>query len=200
VPRSDPQAPTATVLRELLLHAPEDGITLGWLMGSLGDRPFGIVLLLLGFLACLSAASAIGGIIIALLACQMILARHGPVFPRFLAGRTIQKQRLASMLTRADPVLRYLERFIRPRWQTPFEMTKRVVDGVILLVGTLLFAPIPLSNVPPALVIILLSFAYLEEDGAVLCIAFAAALVVLMTAAGTIWQAISAAGWAGGLL
>jgi hypothetical protein len=66
------------------------------------------------------------------------------------------------MLNRAVPVLRYLERFIRPRSQTPFEMTKRVVGGAILLVGTLLFAPIPSSNVPPALVIILLSFAYLE--------------------------------------
>jgi hypothetical protein len=65
-------------------------------------------------------------------------------------------------LNRAVPVLRYLERFIRPRWQTPFEMTKRVVGGAIVLVGTLLFAPIPLSNVPPALVILLLSFAYLE--------------------------------------
>jgi hypothetical protein len=196
----DPQAPTSTVLRELLLHAPEDRIALGWLMGSLGDRSFGIVLLLLGLLACLPAASAIVGIIIALLACQMILARRGPVFPRFLAGRTFQKQRLASMLNRAVPVLRYLERFIRPRWQTPFEMTKRVVGGAILLVGTLLFAPIPLSNAPPALVIILLSFAYLEEDGVLLCIAFAAALVLLMIAAGAIWQAMSAAGWVGVVL
>jgi hypothetical protein len=146
VPRSDPQAPTSTVLRELLLHAPEDRITLGWLMGSLGDRSFGIVLLLLGLLACLPAASAIVGIIIALLACQMILARREPVFPRLLAGRTFEKQRLASMLNRAVPVLRYLERFIRPRWQTPFEMTKRVVAGAILLVGSL---PAPLF--PPCI-------------------------------------------------
>jgi hypothetical protein len=77
----DPQAPTSTVLRELLLHAPEDRITLGWLMGSLGDRSFGIVLLLLGLLACLPAASAIVGIIIALLACQMILLDAGPCSP-----------------------------------------------------------------------------------------------------------------------
>lgn len=117
---------------------------------------------------------------IALLAAQMILARRGPVFPRFIAGRTFQKQRLASMLNSAVPVLRYLERFIRPRWQTPFEMTKRVDGGAIPLVGTLLFAPVPLSNVPPALVIILLAFAYLEEDGVLLCITLAAALVLLM--------------------
>ena len=76
-------------------------------------------------------------------------------------------------------------------------MTKRVVGGAILLVD---FVPLPLSNVPPALVIILLSFAYLEEDGVLLRIALAAALVVLMIAAGTTWQAISAAGWVGGVL
>jgi hypothetical protein len=177
VPRSDSLAPTSTILQELLLHATEDRITLGWRMGSLGDRSFGIVLLQLGLLASLPVASAIVGIMIALLACQMILARRGPVFPRFIAGRTFQKRRLASMLNWAVPVLRYLERFIRPRWQTPFEMTKRVVGGAIPLVGTLLFAPVPLSNVPPALVIILLAFAYLEEDGVLLCIALAASLV-----------------------
>jgi hypothetical protein len=199
VPRSDPQVPTSTILRELLLHAPEDRITLGWLMGSLGDRSFGIALLLLGLLASLPVASPIVGIMIALLACQMILARRGPVFLRFIAGRTFQKQRLASMLNWAVPVLRYLERFIRPRWQTPFEMTKRVVGGAILLVGTLLFAPVPLSN-PPALVIILLAFAYLEEDGVLLCVTLAAALVLLMIAAGGVWQAMNAAGWAGELL
>jgi hypothetical protein len=137
---------------------------------------------------------------IALLAAQMILARRGPVFPRFIAGRTFQKQRLASMLNSAVPVLRYLERFIRPRWQTPFEMTKRVVGGAIPLVGTLLFAPVPLSNVPPALVIILLAFAYLEEDGVLLCITLAAALVLLIIAAGAVWQAMNAAGWVGELL
>jgi hypothetical protein len=84
------------------------------------------------------------------------------VIRRFVAGRTFRKQRLTSMLKWAVPVLPYLERLIRPHWQTPFEMTKRVLGGAIRLVDTLLFAPIPLSSVPPAVVIILLSFAYLE--------------------------------------
>jgi hypothetical protein len=79
-------------------------------------------------------------------------------------------------------------------------MTKRVVGGAILLVGTLLFAPIPLSNVPPALVIILLAFASLEEDGVLLCIALTAAVLLLIIAAGAIWQAMGVAGWAGAVL
>jgi Exopolysaccharide synthesis, ExoD len=101
------------------------------------------------------------------------------------------------MLNRAVPVLRYLERFIRPRWQTPFETTKRVVGGANLLVGTLLFAPIPLSNVPPALVIILLSFAYLEAYHSALPSPPHSSCQIT---GGAIWQAMGAAGWAGGLL
>jgi hypothetical protein len=169
-------------------------------MDSLGDRSFGIVLLLLGLLAMLPGVSMVAGVLIAVPACQMILARRGPVFPRSLAARGFAKQRLAAMLDRAVPPLRYLEKFIRPRWQTPFETTKRVVGCAILLVGGLLFAPVPLSNVPPALVIVLLAFAYLEEDGVLLCVALIVTLALLLVAAGVVWQAMSAAGWVRGLI
>ena len=191
--------PTSTVLRDLLLHAPAETVSLGWLIDRLGERSFGIVLLLLGLLASLPGASAVVGILIAVPAFQMLIARHSPVFPRFLAARTFKKQRLAAMLGYAVPSLRYLERFIRPRWRAPFETTKRVMGGAILLVGVLLFAPIPLSNAPPALTIVLLAFAYLEEDGVLLCIALLIIVGLLLVAAGMIWQAMSAAGWVSGL-
>jgi hypothetical protein len=47
--------------------------------------------------------------------------------------------------------------------------------------------------------LVLLSFAYLEEDGVLLCIALTIALGLLLIAAGAVWQAMSAAGWVGGL-
>src|SRR5208283_5066088 len=97
--------------------------------------------------------------------------RLGPVLPHVLTARTFPRQRLATMLNRVVPPLRFLERFIRPRWRGPFQMTKRVVGFATLLLAVLLFAPVPLSNVAPGLVIVLLSFAYLEEDGGLLAIA-----------------------------
>ena len=190
--------PTSTILQNLLDEATGQTITLGWLIASLGDRSFGIVLLLLGLLACLPGVSAVAGVLIAVPAYQMIRARRGPVFPRFLSMRTFRKQRLAVILKRATPPLRYLEKFIRPRWQTPFETTKRVVGAAILLVGCLLFAPVPLSNVPPALTIVLLAFAYLEEDGTLLCAALLIILGLLLVAAAIVWQALSAAGFTRG--
>jgi hypothetical protein len=43
----------------------------------------------------------------------------------------------------------------------------------------LVFSTVPLSNVVPALLVALISLAYLEEDGLLLSIALLAALVVL---------------------
>ena len=99
------------------------------------------------------------------------------------------------MLRRVIPTLRYLERFIRPRWPTPFEATKRVVGGVILLLGGLLLTPIPLSNIPISLTIVLVAFAYLEEDGVLLAFALAIALVVLTAAAAALWAMAAATIW-----
>jgi hypothetical protein len=49
----------------------------------------------------------------------------------------------------------------------------------VILSTTLVFIPIPLSNVVPALVIALISLAYLEEDGVLLSIALLATVIVM---------------------
>ena len=67
------------------------------------------------------------------------------------------------------------------------------MGGASLLVDVLLFTPILLSNVPLALMIVLLAFAYLGDD-VLLCIALLI-IVGLLIAAGMIWQSMSAAGW-----
>ena len=164
-------------------------------MGRLGGRSFGVVLLLLALLGLLPGVSAIAGVLLALPASQMILARPGPVFPRRVAVRRFEARRLARMVRRVVPVLRWLERFVRPRWATPFEATKRAVGAVVLLLGVALLAPVPLSNVPPAVAIALIAFAYLEEDGVLLCAGLAAGLAMLAVAAAVAWETLSATGW-----
>jgi len=195
-----PPSPTSVVLDGLLDQAPAEQVSLDWLMVRLGDRSFGLVLLLLALLGLLPGVSAVAGVLLVVPAVQMLLARPGPVFPRRVAARRFEARRLARVVRRVVPVLRWLERFIRPRWPTPFEATKRVVGGVTLLLSGLLLAPVPLSNVPPGLAIALIAVAYLEEDGVVLCAALAAALLMLAVAGAVTWEAMSAAGWLPGLL
>jgi hypothetical protein len=98
------------------------------------------------------------------------------------------------------PVLRYLEKVIHPRWPTPFEATKRFVGTVVAILSTsLVFIPIPLSNVVPALAIALVSLAYLEEDGLLLSIALLDAGVVLTVELMAVWETVLGAKWIVGL-
>jgi hypothetical protein len=194
------RTPTSAVLDDLLGGAPEEQVTLEWLMGRLGDRSFGLVLLLLALLGLLPGVSAVAGVLLMVVAVQMILARPGPAFPRRVATRYFEVRRLARVVRRVLPALRWLEQFIRPRWATPFETTKRVVGGVVLLLAGSLLAPVPLSNVPLALMIAVIAVAYLEEDGILLCAALAGAVVMLAVAAAVAWETLSATGWVPGLL
>ena len=96
--------------------------------------------------------------------------------------------------------LRYLEKVIHPRWPTPIEATKRVVGAVIVILSSaLVLIPIPLSNVVPALLIALISLAYLEEDGILLSIALLGAVIVLMIELAAVWETVIGAKWIVGL-
>ncbi len=184
--------PTSVVLERLLKQAPANEVTLAWLLDNLRTRSFGIVLLLLGVVGLLPIVSPAAGLLLTIPAFQMIRARPTPVFPAKVAQRPLPTDRLASMIMRVTPTLRYLERFVRPRWPTPFETTKRVIGFVVLLLGLGFFAPFPLSNVPVGLTIVLVAFAYLEEDGVLLAAALGAAFVLFALAVAAVWTSVAA--------
>jgi hypothetical protein len=59
----------------------------------------------------------------------------------------------------------------------------------------MVFTPIPLSNVVLALVIALISLAYVEEDGLLLLIALLVAVVVLTIELAVVWETVVGAKW-----
>jgi hypothetical protein len=65
---------------------------------------------------------------------------------------------------------------------------------------TAVFSPIPLTSIVPALVIALISLAYLEEDGLLLLIGLSAAVVVLTVASAAVWETVVDAEWIARLL
>lgn len=187
--------PTSVVLEGLIHNAPAGQVTLTWLMGHLPTRSFGIILLLLGVCGLLPLLSPIAGLALALPAFQMIRGHQAPFLPRSFADRPIETDKLSGILMRVIPALRYLERFIRPRWVTPFEATKRVIGGFVLLLGLCLLVPLPLSNIPVSLTIVLVAFAYLEEDGLLLAVALTITLGILAVVAAALWSTIAEMIW-----
>src|ERR1700682_1992714 len=191
-----PLVAISVLLQQLHDEIPADRFTLGWLMHGLHKRSFGIIMLLLALVAIAPGLSIVAGLLLMIPAFQMIMGRPAPVFPHRIAMHSLPTRYLAAVLQRSVPGLRYLENVVHPRWHTPLELTKRTVGVVVLVLsGTLVFIPIPLSNVVPALTIALISLAYLEEDGVLLSIALLAALVLLSVAAVAGWEMAIGTKW-----
>jgi hypothetical protein len=187
-----PYEPTSAILDGLIHGAPAGHVTMDWLVAHLRSRSFGILFLVLGVCGLIPLISPVAGLLLIILAFQMVRGHDGPFLPRRLGSRPIATAKLVSMLSRVVPVLRYLERFVRPRWPMPVEISKRVVGGIVILLSLGLFVPFPLSNVPFGLNIVLLSFAYLEQDSILLSLALVAALCLLAAVLGATWSTVSA--------
>lgn len=187
--------PTSVHLAEMLIEARDSRVSVGWLMEQLGERSFGLTLFVMAILALLPGASTVIGVLIAWPATQMILGHEAAALPRWIAARQVSVDRLARVVAVVVPRLRWVERLIRPRWPTPFQTTKRLTGIVMLLVGATLISPVPFTQVVPALVIMLLALAYLEEDGGALLVALIAALASLAVTGATVWGAIETIDW-----
>ena len=185
------RAPSSRVLEEVIRQAPAEYVTIGWLTLTLHRHSFGIIMLSLGLLATTPVGSTVPALILAIMAVQLITGRAEPVFPQFIMTRRLPTKQLLWLCDRAIHVLKYLEKAVHPRWPMTFEMAKRAVGVIVLLLtAVLLLMPVPLSNVAPAAVISLISLAYVEEDGLLLSVALLAAIVLVGIESAAIWGTI----------
>jgi hypothetical protein len=181
--------PGSAVLDELVRNIRAGEVTLEGLMDRTGDRSFGLLLLLLALLGLAPGTSTLAGLLLAVPALQMALAHPRPALPRRIAHRQIKPQHLAWTIGWAIPTLRCLERLSRPRWPIVQKAARRLVGVTVLLLGALLLVPVPLSNIVPGLVLVLIACACMQRDGLLLCLGLLAALALLCIASAVAWQA-----------
>jgi hypothetical protein len=187
--------PTSVHLSRLLARAPGARITVGWLMRELGERSLGLTLLVMAVIALLPGLSTFVGVLIAWPAIQLMLGHEAAVLPKAMARREVAVARLDRLIAAVVPRLAWVERLIRPRWPEVFGTARRIVGVAMLLVGLTLASPVPLSQVVPALVIMLLALAYLEEDGLALVLALVAAFGSLAVTGMMVWGAVETIDW-----
>jgi hypothetical protein len=188
-------APTSVHLSRLLERAEGARVSIGWLLSELGGRSFGLTLLLMAIIALVPGTSAVVGVLIAWPAIQLVFGHEMAALPRVIVSREVGVDRLARVIAAVVPWLAWVEKVIRPRSPGLFETTRPVTGTAILLLGLTLIVPMPLSNIVPALVIMMLALAYLEEDGLALLLALFAALFSLAVTAATVWGAVETIDW-----
>jgi len=177
-----------TVLGDILAAAGTEHLTLDWLLGRMGGRSFGLVLRLLSIFGLLPGASAFAAVLLMIPAIQMLLARPGPCIspPASQASIPGAPSGTAGALCRAHATL--AGAFRSPALDDARRDSQARCGGSVLLLSAGLLAPVPLSNVPPALAILLIAFG-------LLCGALAVALVVVAAVRLAAWETMSAAGW-----
>ena len=117
-----------------------------------------------------------------LIGAQLLVGRHRPWLPDFIARRGPHRRALAAFERRFAPWLSRLEALIRPR--LPRLLANRgaaILTGLVLmLLGLLLSLPIPLTNYLFGALLLLFALALLERDGVLMIIAWIAGIVAIV--------------------
>lgn len=192
------------LLTELSRNGTGDRVKLGDLLSVLGDRAFGISMLILALpnavgLGAIPGLSTVFGLPQIVLALQMAIGLERPWLPRWLLERTIARKDLDTMIAKSMPYLLRIEKVLRPRWEVMSSyVAERCLGAVFVVLASVVSLPIPLGNQPPAVGIALISLGLVERDGrfivfglvaSVIAIAIAAAVVLAGTAA--VWLLIT---------
>ena len=169
------ECPSASlVLERLLLTLPRDRVSLGWLHEELHEHSFEMIAFIMALIGVLPGASVLVGALMIVPAVGLMSSSVIDL-PQILAARSISARHASYVLGRAIPVLRRWETHERTRNANSWKIARPVVGFLSLLLGVTLLVPIPLSNVPPALVIAGLSLALFEENITLLCLSGLAA-------------------------
>ncbi len=159
-------------LAELRIQAGERAVTLRELLYTLGGRGYLLLVLLLAlpFITPipLPGLSTPFGLAIALIALRLSLGQR-PLLSKKLQRKELPAGFISKLFGVAEKVLRFLEKFLRPRF-TFLTDTPRLVQlhAVLMLAAALallLPLPIPFTNSFPAWTILLLAAGLLERDG-----------------------------------
>lgn len=182
----------AQTLERVLATNDVRGPSIGELTLAVGEKGFGLLLVVLSLPSALPVPapgySTPFGIVIGLLAIQMIMGRSTVWLPNRLKGVRISPNVAGKMIGAATKFLKFIENFIRPRQRWIRSRGGQAgLASIVLIMACLMMLPIPLTNTFPAMVIFLIGVGLSEEDGLLALGAFAVGCAAVALYAGIIY-------------
>ena len=172
-PADDHATPVSDLVQDIIRTWPAERLTFGELIEALGQRGYGVVIVLLALPNLLPFwvpfLSPLVGVPMFIVCAQLAFGRESPRLPDFVARRSMRGDALLSMIRKASPWLRRVERFVKPR---PSFLTsrrgERLVGAWCMVLAAIVVLPTPLTNGPPALACLVMALGLMEEDGTVI--------------------------------
>jgi hypothetical protein len=148
-------------------------VTLAEIWELAGERTFGFLFVLLSLPSALPVPApgyAIPfGVVMLLLAAQLIVGAQYPWLPAKWKQKSVQLQKVQGFLKKGIPWLRRIELLSRPRMSyICTSIPGRTIIGLaIALMSLSMMIPIPGTNTLPSMGIFITGFGLLDDDGAI---------------------------------
>lgn len=189
-PQREAPKRTTDVLLDAIRRIDGDRVSIGELIDGLGERAYGILMLLFALPTILPAPpgmSALTGMPIVVFSLQLMWGSPHPWLPAFLRRRSILRSDLMSVLDKAEPYLRKVERFTKPRFFWLVEgRFERLAGFIVFLLSVVLIMPIFMGNIFPSIAIALIALALMERDGIAVIIGYLSGAASVVIAFGFI--------------
>lgn len=170
-PHANEKKRTSDLLQEIADRQGDGSITIGQFVEMLGDRSFALTILIFSLPNSLPVPgipgfSTLTGLPILIIALQIVFGRASIWLPKQVAEKQFSQAVVTKIVLKALPVIRWLERFIKPRL-TPLceSLGERFIGLLIVLMALILVLPIVGGNFLPGFSISLMALALLENDG-----------------------------------
>jgi len=171
---------TADILRRIASAPPAD-MTLETLIAALGERSFGLAILVLAtpnIIPFLPGFASLCAVPMTIIAVQMMQGYPCIRLPRRFAATSLSAATITKMLARCIPLLTRMERWVKPRLHIMSSPVAEKIIGLLwCILAFVMFLPIPLGDPAPSLCAALLALGMLEKDGILIMVGAAAALL-----------------------
>jgi hypothetical protein len=198
IPHVNGTAPISRIVRQVAEQVPGERITLGQMAEAMGDRAFGILILICCLPALIPALATVFAVPMIVLGAQMGLGLRQPRLPGFIARQSIRRDDLLRLAEVSSSWLSRVERIVKPRpgfFVGP--VGDRLVGWLAVYAGVMIVLPGPMTNAPPAAGTIVMALGVVESDNRVVGIGAALTLVgclfattVLLFLGWAAWQAV----------
>jgi len=148
----------------------EAKVSLNELVAGFGNRAFGLLFLMFGLPNCLPMPPGLPvlcGVVVMVVALQMLLGMSQLLLPGWLGNRQIDRAMLNRVVEKATGPLRWMERLAKPRFPLlSGDLMRRAVGLAGLALGVALMAPIPVfGGIPAGIAVTILGLAFTQRDG-----------------------------------
>ncbi|MGE3829493.1 MAG: exopolysaccharide biosynthesis protein [Parvibaculaceae bacterium] len=172
-------------------------MSLGDLVVAFGERAFGALILIFAapnLIPLPPGSSSVFAAPLIFITAQLMIGRQRVWLPKRLARVRLGGERLRQLTERMIPWVLKAEKLLKPRGTLlTSPLGERLAGGACFFLSVVLFLPIPLANMVPALALCLFALGLIEQDGMAMAggwLATAATVAILVLVANALIAAV----------